>query len=552
MASTTTLETPGAARALGPSDAELLDRVRAGDDDAYGLLWERHEPSARSLARYLTKSGHDADDVVADAFARVLRAIKGGAGPTESFRPYLLTAVRRTVWRKAEDANHHRLAADEDEEEMLDLRLAVEPEDRTEEALILRAFGELPERWQLVLWHTEIEGQPPAEVAPLLGLSPNATAALAVRAREGLRQAYLQAHLQARPADACQFTVEHLGAYVRDGLGKRDTARLEEHLDGCEDCTNLRSDLGSLNKVLRAVVGPAVLGTGAARYLAERAEAATDGATSIVRRIRFPEAVGLAGVAALVMAALAVQSDVARPDPPTSATAAAEGLEPVDADHLVDVALVGTAANPARVTTEPCGGVALPLSLPRGATPTGAALVQTDAGAPEVVAPTEGEQLAPVPSEGGTLVGSDGACVSDVLNDLGEAPPDTALAVSFLDRLGQLQILIVPEIVATVQEALQTVTDGAIALTAAVSDYLEQLADIADQTAAGGGTGDSASLPGDITVPGAPDGADLPTLPGVPSVPVPDDPVGGVVGGVGDIVDDVAGGAGDVLDDLIG
>ena len=35
-----------------------------------------------------------------------------------------------------------------------------------ENAAAARAFASLPERWQLVLWHTEVEGQKPAEVAP--------------------------------------------------------------------------------------------------------------------------------------------------------------------------------------------------------------------------------------------------------------------------------------------------------------------------------------------------------------------------------------------------
>jgi len=38
-----------------------------------------------------------------------------------------------------------------------------------------------------VLWHSEIEGARPAEVASLLGLTANGVAVLAYRAREGLR-----------------------------------------------------------------------------------------------------------------------------------------------------------------------------------------------------------------------------------------------------------------------------------------------------------------------------------------------------------------------------
>ena len=71
----------------------------------------------------------------------------------------------------------------------------------------------------------------PAEVGPLLGLAPNAVAALAYRAREGLRQAYLNAHIQARPPAECADTVPKLGAYVRDDLSNRDRQKVEEHLE---------------------------------------------------------------------------------------------------------------------------------------------------------------------------------------------------------------------------------------------------------------------------------------------------------------------------------
>ena len=56
-----------------------------------------------------------------------------------------------------------------------------------ERTMIADAFASLPERGETVLWHTEIEGARPAEVASLLGLTANGVAVLAYRAREGLR-----------------------------------------------------------------------------------------------------------------------------------------------------------------------------------------------------------------------------------------------------------------------------------------------------------------------------------------------------------------------------
>ena len=82
-----------------------------------------------------------------------------------------------------------------------------------------------------MLWHTEVEGQKPADIAPLLGMSANSVSALAYRAREGLRQAYLVEHAGELDEDTCRWTHQHLGAYIRNGTSRRDAAKVEEHLD---------------------------------------------------------------------------------------------------------------------------------------------------------------------------------------------------------------------------------------------------------------------------------------------------------------------------------
>src|SRR3954451_19018345 len=78
----------------GPGDAELISAVRGGDSDAYGELFARHVDAARRLARQLTGPA-DADDLVSDAFTKVLTVLQRGGGPDLAFRAYLLTAVRR-------------------------------------------------------------------------------------------------------------------------------------------------------------------------------------------------------------------------------------------------------------------------------------------------------------------------------------------------------------------------------------------------------------------------------------------------------------------------
>jgi Putative zinc-finger/Sigma-70, region 4 len=113
--------------------------------------------------------------------------------------------------------------------------------------LVTRAFATLPKRWQQVLWFTEVDQASPARIAPLLGISPNAVAALAYRAREGLRQAYLRMHSYADGEDACRVTRPRLGAWLRGGLSPQVARQVCRHLDDCGRCRAVMAELADLN-----------------------------------------------------------------------------------------------------------------------------------------------------------------------------------------------------------------------------------------------------------------------------------------------------------------
>lgn len=247
------------------SDAALITAVRSGDTVAYGTLFERHRTAAERLSRQLV-SGPGADDLVSEAFLKVLGVLQRGGGPDEAFRAYLLTAVRRLHIDGIRSAKRERSTDDEAE-----LDRAVEFVDPAamdfDRGAAGEAFRSLPERWQLVLWHLDVEGQNPADVAPLLGMVPNSVSALAYRAREGLRRAYLQQHLAPTLDAECRETTGKLGAYVRHGLAARDTRKVEAHLDTCARCTGLHLELRDVNSSLAAVLGPVVLGAAATGYL---------------------------------------------------------------------------------------------------------------------------------------------------------------------------------------------------------------------------------------------------------------------------------------------
>lgn len=245
------------------SDAELITAARTGDSDAFGHLYERHAGAAWAVARQYTNSAADAEDVVADAFTKVYSIIQTGGGPDVAFRAYLFTVVRRLGMLRVQGGRRV-----EPTDDVTTFEAAVGPAASTEDpalegferGVVSRAYRTLPERWQAVLWYTEVEAMSPAQIAPLLGLSANGVAALAYRAREGLRQAYLQEHLQEPLTEGCRGVSGKLGSYVRGGLAKRETAQVDAHVETCGDCRALLLELGDVNHGMRVVIAPLVLG----------------------------------------------------------------------------------------------------------------------------------------------------------------------------------------------------------------------------------------------------------------------------------------------------
>ncbi|CAM3423548.1 sigma-70 family RNA polymerase sigma factor [Isoptericola cucumis] len=245
------------------SDAELILEVRGGDLDAYGALFERHAAAARSVARQYARSAADADDLVSEAFHRVLDVLQHGGGPDATFRAYLLTVVRRLAADLAKGLQRTRPT---DDEHTLDSGLDSVASTELpalasfERSVVRQAYEALPERWQAVLWYTEVEGRAPAEVAPILGLTPNGVSALAYRAREGLRVGYLQEHLTSAPSEGCRAVNPMLGSYVRGGLARREVAKVDAHVADCPECRALVLELSDVAHGMRAVVAPLIVG----------------------------------------------------------------------------------------------------------------------------------------------------------------------------------------------------------------------------------------------------------------------------------------------------
>ncbi|MGH9231503.1 MAG: zf-HC2 domain-containing protein, partial [Acidimicrobiales bacterium] len=174
-------------------------------------------------------------------------------------------------------------------------------------------------------------------------------AALAYRAREKLRQAYLQAHLVASPHPECEPHRSRLGAHVRGGLSRRDQAATKRHVDRCPSCQALVAELTDVNRMLVRSLLPLFLVGGSQVTALATAGAAAGGVTAGTagkdaaagappgsasggkgpwRRVRdLAPSAGSAGVAAALVAGLTAASlTVSRGDGPNDVAADAAGL----------------------------------------------------------------------------------------------------------------------------------------------------------------------------------------------------------------------------------
>ncbi|MEU9302017.1 sigma-70 family RNA polymerase sigma factor [Streptomyces sp. NPDC048269] len=256
---------PGGGKAPPPSDGELTRRLRRGfgsgaaDAAVCDLLYRRHRRAALAYARTCCRTPQDAEDLVSEAFLRTLQAVRSGAGPRGPWRAYLLAVVRHTAM-KWSDGDERTLLTAEFDSWCEQAAASGDPQRRLlageDRRLIARSFHTLPARWQAVLWHTLVEEDSPHEVAALLGITPSAVTSLAFRAREGLREAFLLAHLDTAADARCDHYSHMLGSAVRRSRTHQPPG-LARHLAACGPCARAYEELLDLNSTMRGAVSAA-------------------------------------------------------------------------------------------------------------------------------------------------------------------------------------------------------------------------------------------------------------------------------------------------------
>ena len=193
---------PGGPATADP-DGELVERVRAGEEQAFVELVSRHQVALLRLARTYVASAAIAEEVTQDTWLAVLRGLDGFAGRS-TFRTWLMQILVNRA--KSTGVREHRTIAVADagpavEAIRFDVSGAwmsppqhwVEDSDERLSAQVLAApiraaLDEFPERQREVVLLRDVDGLSAREVCEVLDISEANQRVLLHLGRSRLRQ----------------------------------------------------------------------------------------------------------------------------------------------------------------------------------------------------------------------------------------------------------------------------------------------------------------------------------------------------------------------------
>jgi len=175
----------------GPSDEVLAKAFRAGNREAFGEIYRRYVGPVRAYIRRRVPDRAAHDDLVQEIFAEALARLDGFRDDQpDAFRQWFYGAVARPVlrarglarWREAEAI---RGSVDD---LMRGARHACGPVEapRALSPELADAVAALPERMRRIVELRYLEGLPVAQVAAIVGTTPNRVTASAAKAMRKL------------------------------------------------------------------------------------------------------------------------------------------------------------------------------------------------------------------------------------------------------------------------------------------------------------------------------------------------------------------------------
>lgn len=194
---------PEAPEAHGDEDARLLRAYAQGEEEALARLFDLHYDRVYRLAYRYTGSAADAEDLAQTVFIKVMRA----AAEFEPRARFTTWLFRITVNECLSHIRRRRRNPEVNVEADLAQTPGTHQPDPAEEAQrgelaqeVRRAVLSLPERQRLAVVLSRYEGLSYADIAQVLGTSPQAVKSLLARAHSTLREKLQRwFHRQERP-----------------------------------------------------------------------------------------------------------------------------------------------------------------------------------------------------------------------------------------------------------------------------------------------------------------------------------------------------------------
>ena len=169
-------------------DDRLVARVRAGDDAAFEIIYDRYYRGLLAFCGHMLGSRQEAEDALQHSFASAYRALRGGAGDIE-LRPWLYTIARNrcvSVHRaQRAQVSADGLAADFGPFEGMSAQVQLRADLRE----LVEELQRLPDDQRAALVLFELGDQSHAQIAAVLGVRREKVKALVFQAREALMRA---------------------------------------------------------------------------------------------------------------------------------------------------------------------------------------------------------------------------------------------------------------------------------------------------------------------------------------------------------------------------
>jgi RNA polymerase sigma factor (sigma-70 family) len=241
---------PTSALAPRVHDAELIDRLRNGDEGAFTEIVRRYRPRLLAFARRLLSRDIDlAEDVVQEVFMRAHRALRRDDRAVR-LEPWLYTLTRNCCLDELSRPRLDSVSLDDafGDAPLIDLTTSpdVVAERRAGLRRMLDGIATLPTEQRHALVRREVDGASHAEVAAELGISVGATRALVHRARRSL-----VAHDRMATTDRCGTAQADLAKASR--TGRRASHATHRHLVTCASCRAYRARVKALKDALHAL-----------------------------------------------------------------------------------------------------------------------------------------------------------------------------------------------------------------------------------------------------------------------------------------------------------